>query len=549
MSEKNRHGKREAVSDRPSLRDYWNQHRAWVAGLNRSQKIRYRALQVAVVISIIIIAVFLFLRSWVKLPDVPVLPGGTGDSSQQTGELGWDGDLPEVASSGRKDGYYTFLVAGQDVISGGTDTMILISYDTKNKEIHAVSLLRDTMINTSSSSKRLNSVYARNRGSSDLPEQERVENGMTALKQEVSKLTGIYPDFYVLVQWEAIGELVDAIGGVHFEVPFDMDYDDPAQDLHIHQEAGYRLLDGDDAMQVIRFRKGGGISLGDSGRTEIQRDFLVAVLKECLQPDILLKLPELARIFTENVDTDLTVGNILAFAQLAVGMDPDEDVTIVSMPWTGVWYNGASMVVAQEDELLEILNDGINPYVADIQSSDLQLMYKKSDGSFGVTNATLLDSRVGQVHVSTSEEPEETEEPATEEPVTEEPGTGTEGEDPVLPGTDDPSQGGTGTQDPSQGGTGDAEEPTQGTGDSSGGSQSGSGEDPVLPGTGDSSQSGGSGWVDPVLPGDSSDGTTISSGTPSDGVSSTPQGGGLVAIDPDDIFPSVDGTAPSQDIQ
>ena len=83
---------------------------------------------------------------------------------------------------------------------------------------------------------------------------ERIENGMTALKTEVSRLTGIYPDFYVQVEWEAIGKLVDAVGGVEFEVPFDMDYDDPAQELHIHQKKGLRLLNGDDAMQVVRFR-------------------------------------------------------------------------------------------------------------------------------------------------------------------------------------------------------------------------------------------------------------------------------------------------------
>ena len=59
----------------------------------------------------------------------------------------------------------------------------------------------------------------RNRGDKKLSEKERVENGMTALKQEVSHLTGIYPDFYVMVEWEAIGEMVDAVGGVEFEVP------------------------------------------------------------------------------------------------------------------------------------------------------------------------------------------------------------------------------------------------------------------------------------------------------------------------------------------
>ena len=306
-----------------------------------------------------------------------------------------------------------------------------------------------------------------------------------------------------------------------------MDYDDPAQDLHIHQEAGYRLLNGDDAMQVVRFRKGGGISLGDSGRTEVQRDFLVAVLKECLQPDVLLKLPELARIFTENVDTDLSVGNILAFAQLAIGMDPDEDVTIASMPWSGVWYNGASLVVAQRDELLEILNDGINPYRSDIRSSDLQLMYKKSDGSFGVTNATLLDSRMGRVPVSEPEpeEPDETEEPVEGGETTGE-GEGTQ------PGgeTPDTSQGGSqsGSQSGSHGGTsgpdGEGEDPTPPE------------EDPVLPGTDDPPQMVELGWVDPVLPGDSE--TTAPS-----------QSGGLVFIDPDDIFPDVEGAQPSQDVR
>ena len=56
---------------------------------------------------------------------------------------------------------------------------------------------------------------------------------MTALKQEVNKLSGIYPDFYVLVEWKAVGELVDALGGVEFDVPYDMHYDDPEQDLYI----------------------------------------------------------------------------------------------------------------------------------------------------------------------------------------------------------------------------------------------------------------------------------------------------------------------------
>lgn len=523
MTENNKHGKREAASRKVSLKDYWQQHKAWVAGLDKGQKIRYRLFQVLVILALLVIVAFTAARAWIRLPEIPNLPGNP--SSNATLEEGGgveydDSELPDVAKSGRKDGYYTFLLVGQDVVSGSTDTMILVSYDTKNKEIHAISLLRDTMINTSASSKRLNSVYARNRGDKSLPEEQRVENGMTALKKEVSKLTGIYPDFYVMVQWEAIGELVDTIGGVYFEVPFDMDYDDPAQNLHIHQQAGYRLLDGQDAMEVIRFRKNNdySISLGDSGRTEIQRDFLVAVLKECLQPDVLLKLPTLVNIFMENVDTDLSVGNILAFAELAVGMDPDEDVTIVSMPWTGVSYGGASMVVANESELLELLNDGINPYVDDIQSSDLQLMYIKSNGGFGVTNGTLADPSMGYVYVAPDPVPDEPEQPVeTEDP--EQSGEGTGSEDPVLPG--DPVIPGTGDT------SGETTEP-QDPGTSTDPDNSGTTTDPVIPN-------------DPVLPGDPVDPGTSSGGDQESSGSEVTSG------DPVQTSPTVDST-PSQDI-
>lgn len=494
MSEHNGHGRREAVAQHTSLREYWQQHRAWVANLGRGQKIRYRLFQALVVFSLLVIAVVLALSAWMKLPNIPNLPGMGGNDPAQGDGMSYDGaELPDVVKSGRKEGYYTFLLVGQDVMSGGTDTIFLVTYDTKNKTVNAISLLRDTMINTSASSKRLNAVYTRNRGDRSLPEDERVENGMTALKKEVSKLTGIYPDFYVLVQWEAIGALVEAIGGVHFEVPFDMDYDDPYQDLHIHQKAGYRLLNGEDAMEVIRFRKNNDltISLGDAGRTEIQRNFMSAVLSECLQPDILLKLPALAQVFLNHVDTDLSVGNILAFAQLAIGMDVENNVKFVSMPWTGTSYHGASMVLPIEDELLALLNDGFNPYVSPIKASDLQLMYQKSNGGYGVTNGVLADPSMGNAYVPpVKPQPETPEEPET--PIDpESPEIGGETVDPNAP------------VDPMLPTPIDPNVPVVPEGGESGESSSG-GSLPETPGEGgdDPSQQGGSELQnpDPVLP-------------------------------------------------
>ncbi|MGE4276201.1 MAG: LCP family protein [Lawsonibacter sp.] len=407
MSNQNSGHGRRGVGQGNTLARYWARYRNWLGGLSKGQRVRYRVLQVATVISIFIIAGFLILGAWIHVPDLPGLDSDNG--TDVVGDASFEGaETPDITRSGRKEGVYTFLLVGKDTAGGGnTDTMLLITYDTKEKTIHGLSLPRDTMLNVSTTSKRLNAVYNYNKGKDKTTQ---VEKGMTALKQEVAHLTGITPDFYVIVEWEAIGELVDALGGVEFDVPFDMDYDDPTpgQDLHIHQKAGLRLLSGDDAMQVIRHRKNndGSHSNGDVGRLKIQQDFLKAVAKKCLQPATFLKIPSLAEIFSENVTTDLTVGNILAFAQLANGMDPDDDVSFTTAPLGASFlYRGASLITLDETELLEVLNDGMNPYLREIQASDLQLVYRKSNGSFGVTNGTLADAKMGQVQTTTTTKP------------------------------------------------------------------------------------------------------------------------------------------------
>lgn len=363
----------------------------------KNQKIRRRVLIGLAAAAAVVLGVVLFLRSWIRPPEIPDVTKPGGNTSAAAPEDGSDlelfdgAEIPNVARSGRREGVYTFLVVGRDTGGGGnTDTMLLLTYDVNAKTIHGLSLPRDTMINTRSASKRLNAVYNYNKGKDKATQ---VEKGMSALKKQVSKLTGIVPDFYVMVEWDAVGKLVDALGGVYFDVPFDMNYDDPYQNLHIHQQAGYRKLSGDDAMQVIRHRKNndGSHSDGDVGRLKVQQDFLKAAAAECLKPSTLLKAPALAQIFMENVTTDLDVGNILYFAQMAMGMDAEKGVTFVTMPYVDARHPSASMVLPIESELLEILNDGMNPYLDQIQSSDLELLYRKSGGGYGVTNGTLAD--------------------------------------------------------------------------------------------------------------------------------------------------------------
>ena len=159
------------------------------------------------------------------------------------------------ANSLRREGVYNILVCGTDDGNGGTDTIMLTSVDTEAKSVHVVSIPRDTLVNEDWTVKKINSAF--NRG------------GIEGVAEQVEKIMGFPVDFYVTIDLKAFIEMVDAIGGVDFEVPIDMNYDDPTQDLHIHFKAGMQHLDGQQAMEVVRFRHnndGSGYPLQDLDR-------------------------------------------------------------------------------------------------------------------------------------------------------------------------------------------------------------------------------------------------------------------------------------------
>lgn len=415
-------------------------YRSWKAGLNRKQRIRWRVIRIAAVVCAAILLLGALYGVFVRKPNIPSLPVG-GDVSGEH----------EAGVGDRRPGVYTFLVVGKDTGGGGnTDTMILATYDTKEKTLDAMSLPRDTMTNVSWNNKKLNTVFNYYKGKDKATQ---VEKGMTALKTHVGKLTGIVPDYYVMVEWDAVGELVDAIGGVVFDVPYDMHYDDPYQDLHIHQDKGVRKLTGEDAMEVIRWRKNNGkygnFQIGDSGRMKVQQEFLVAVAKECLQLKHLMNASEFARIFTENVNTDLTVGNLAWLAQQAIGMNADRDIQFHTMPYTP-YTRGTSYVLPVVDELLVLINGGLNPYKEDITADDLEVLQLKGDGSLYLTSGTLEDSGLAKPKKpqttakpelpSKPTQPEQDPQPELPPEETPRPEQGTTGEEPGEANPEQPGQ-------------------------------------------------------------------------------------------------------------
>lgn len=448
-------------------------------------------------------------------------------------------------SAGRKEQFYTFLVAG--VSGGNTDTMLLAAYDVPNQKLSVMSLPRDTYVIYNGRTVMINSVYSRGGGE---------EGGVEALKKAVGSLTGVTPDFYVLVEWEAVGELVDAIGGVYFDVPRRMYYNDLSQHFKIDLQPGYQLLDGNGAMGVLRWRHNSddsghilnsGYAMGDLGRIKTQQAFLTAMVDQLLQIKNVTKINQFIQVFQNNVETDLSFQNILWFAQQAIlGGLSMENVEFVTMPnrtascWSRTYHNYQSYVVPSADELLELVNTKLSPYTEVFTLSDLDIMSVNSDGSISSSTGHVEDSRAARppVKPTTPSKPEE-ETPTVDEngnPI--DPDTGL----PVTPdgGTTDPGTGGTtdpgsGTTDPGTGTTPDGgTDPGTGggtTGPDTGEGTTGTGTDGTTdPGTGTS------GTPDGGTP-DAGGGTT-DSGTGDSQTSGTGDGGGDAAAEeaPDDGF-------------
>lgn len=349
------------------------------------------------------VAVVLAWRSLFVRPDPTNKRGGNDKDSAPVEEIDYgEGIRPRADGQRKSEDYYTVLILGRDTAGGGnTDTMLLASYDVTNQRATVMSIPRDTMVNVSWDVKKINSVYNAYGGG---------ERGIQAVYKEVSQLVGFEPDYQVVVEWEAVGRIVDAIGGVDFDVPAHLDYHDPTQNLVIEQMPGYRHLTGDDAMQVIRWRGNDNDSpfgyrminggIGDSGRMELQQDFLKATLSQLMTIQNVGNISKIVKVFEECVETDLSYQEIFWFAQKALlGGLKVEEVEFLTMPWRGTYawsrsyQQNLAYVVPIPGQILEIVNTRLSPFTETFTIQDLDIMSVNADGSVSSSTGYVEDKK------------------------------------------------------------------------------------------------------------------------------------------------------------
>ena len=270
-------------------------------------------------------------------------------------------DVPTEQPKALQDGVYNILICGTDDDGTRTDTIIIAHLDANDHTVALLSIPRDTPVATGGGGlMKINSVYAG--GGKD---------GMERLAARLKDLLGFPVDGYVLVDLEAFQKTVDLVGGVEFDVPMDMNYEDPSQNLYIHLQKGLQTLDGEQAMGLVRFRK--GYATQDIQRTQTQQQFLKALAKQCLSVSSLTKLREFADIFSQYVTTNLTTGNMVWFGKELLSCDFDNMKTYTA-EGEGAMINGASYYPLYAGKLLSVVNEAFNPYDTPISAGSLTVV-------------------------------------------------------------------------------------------------------------------------------------------------------------------------------
>ena len=270
----------------------------------------------------------------------------------------WGGGEDKITQN---EGVYNFLIVGLDKVSNSTDIMMVVSYDVKNGGINVVQIPRDTYFHLDGTSvKKINSYYAvfYNRARKDGVEDPQ-DRAMSNLASMIETNFGIRLNYCAVVSVEGFVKIIDAVGGVWLDIPYDMHYEDPYQDLYIDLHAGYQHLDGEHAMQFVRFRK--GYVEQDIGRQDALKNFMAALMAQLKSNLSVGAVADIVGTVIQHMRTNISLADFIYFAKNALSVDL-ANVKMTTLPGEPAMAGGASVYVLYRDDTVAFLNKYVNVF-------------------------------------------------------------------------------------------------------------------------------------------------------------------------------------------
>ena len=248
-------------------------------------KISKKAAVISVVSAVLILVLTVFTSAFLNSKFIK--PSENDSQSINSNEIQSVNPLLTLKTDERQNGNFNFLLLGLDE-QGRSDSILLFSF--KDGNLTGLSIPRDVMFSNQKLSAVLNE-----------------ENGDQMAVDAVRNKLSVPITYYAKVNLDAIKDLVDCLGGVEFDVPMNMEYDDPYKNLHIQIQKGRQTLNGEDTCGLLRFIRSNdfmGYENGNLSRIEISQQFIRELVNQKLNVENLNKLPEIYKIISRNVYTN-----------------------------------------------------------------------------------------------------------------------------------------------------------------------------------------------------------------------------------------------------
>jgi LCP family protein required for cell wall assembly len=261
--------------------------------------------------------------------------------------------LNSLSVAGGAEGYpvpgkrVNVLVLG--VANGLADSIMLASFNPGEKDVQIYSIPRDTYYQrkgvSGTAQRKINASYGK--GKAD------------GVVKSVEGLTGVPVHYYVQIDYDAVESIVDAVGGIKVEVPQNMSYDDPADDLHIKFEKGQVISKGEDIVKILRWRKnnkGGGYKEGDLGRIKMQQEVVKLGIEKVIKGNLVLNFMKLQGPIQENVKTNMTPKQMMFYITKASSVK-SENINLQTLHGGSKNINGLSFFVVNKEKMQDMLKD------------------------------------------------------------------------------------------------------------------------------------------------------------------------------------------------
>jgi len=258
-------------------------------------------------------------------------------------------------------GVVNILLLGVDAGGMRSDTIMIMSLNGYTNEVNVLSVPRDTRIPVGSGHQKVNAAIGI--GAQEVRKGNYEEAEDYAVRK-IKDLTGLPIHYFVTIDFDGFKDMIDVVGGVDFEIPFHMKYDDPVQNLHIDLKPGMQHLDGEAAHDFVRFRQGNpghlGYATGDLGRIEAQQAFLKALVEQKVQPEYIADATEIFAVVSKYIKTNYAVKDLLRHVGTVAKLDA-ENVKMHQLPGAPKMISGISYYIADTAATQELVSTVFDP--------------------------------------------------------------------------------------------------------------------------------------------------------------------------------------------